>query len=69
MSKQWKVTELPLSGGALVLDMLIGLMDKVLQLQKEVNKHGKWIIAGLVDVPKRLKKERVYLERELGGSS
>jgi len=52
VSKQWKVTEPPLSRGALVLDMLIGLMDKVLQLQKEVNKHGKWIIAGLVDVPK-----------------
>jgi len=44
-------------------------MAKVLQLWKEANKHGELIIAGLVDVPKRLKEERVYLEQEPGGSS
>ena len=36
-SKQWKVAELPLSGEVLVLDALVGLMDEVLQLLKEVN--------------------------------
>jgi len=57
MSKQWKVTELPLSGEALVLDTLVGLMDEVLQLQTEVHQHGKLIISGCMDVTKGSREE------------
>ena len=52
MSKQWKITELPLSGEVLVLDTLVGLMDEVLWLWKEVNCHGALIISRLVDAPR-----------------
>jgi len=57
MSKQQKVTELPLSREALVLDTLVGLMDEVLWLQMEVHQHGKLIISGFVDAPKGLREE------------
>jgi len=49
--------ELLLSGEVLVLDALVGLMDKVLQLWKEVNQHGTLIIYGFIDVPKGLVEE------------
>jgi len=63
-SKQQKVTELPSSSGALVLDMLVGLMDKVSQLREEVNQHGKLVVTRLEAMLGRLKEERIYPEQD-----
>jgi len=51
-SKHQKNAESPLTGEALVLDTLVGLIDKVLQLWKEVGWHGELIFSSLVDVKK-----------------
>jgi len=59
----------PSLGGALVLDTLVGLMDKVIQLQEEVNQHGKLIITRLEAVLGRLKEERNNLEQNLEESN
>ena len=63
-SKQQKVTELPLSGEALVLDVLVGLTDEVLQLWMEVHQHGKLIISGFMGVPKGSREEVENWEKE-----
>ena len=63
-SKKQKVMELPLLGGVLVLDALVGLTDDLIQLQEEVNQHGKLIIARLEVVPGMLKEERIYPEQD-----
>ena len=63
-SKQQKITKPPLSGEALVLDTLVGLMDEVLWLRKEVNQHGTLIISGLMDVPKGSLEEVGNWEQE-----
>ena len=44
-SKKQKVAELPPSGEALVLDMLVGLLDEVKWLQEEVKQQGEWIFS------------------------
>ena len=62
--KQWKVTELPLLGGALVLDTLVGLLDEVIWFW-EVKQHGKLILTGLGAVLGWLKEERIYPEQDL----
>ena len=69
MSKQWKVTESPSLGGALVLDMLVGFMDKVAWLWEEVKQHGELIIARLEAILGRLKEERIYPEQNLEESN
>jgi len=69
LSKQWKVTELPPSGGALVLDALVGLMDEVIWLQEEVHQHGELIITRLESMLGRSKEERIYPEQDLEESN
>jgi len=56
--------ELPPSGGALVLDALVGLMDEVIQIWEEVHQHGELIIAMLEAIPGTWNEERIYLEQE-----
>ena len=68
-SKQQKVAESPPLGGALVLDVLVGLMDEVIQLQEEVHQHGELIVAGLEAILGRSKEERIYLEQDLEESN
>jgi len=62
-SKQQKVAELPSLGGALVLDVLVGLTEEVIWLWEEVNQHGELVIARLEAVPGRSKEERIYPEQ------
>ena len=61
--------ELPSSGGELVLDVLVGLMDKVIQLWEEVHQHGKLIVTRLEAILGRSKEERIYLEQDLEESN
>ena len=64
-SKQQKVAESPPLGGALLVDMLVGLMDEVIRLQEEVHQHGELLIARLEAIPGRLKEERIYPKWDL----
>jgi len=68
-SKQQKVAELPPSGEASVLDMLVGLLEEVNQLREEVRQQGKLILTGLEVMLGKLKEERIYPEQDLKGSN
>jgi len=57
--------ESPPLGRVLVLDMLIGLMDEVTQLQEAVNQHGKLLVSRLEEILGKLKEERIYPEQDL----